>query len=424
MGSVKRIIPTEDPIFGRYNSPPTPSTFGMAAWEGQGTFSVGDLKHKIPDREIPGKREGLVMQAAAFFEYLAGRHPDIPTWWLGLLDNKGKQVDLATLLERGDTTNKFLTEMAHTPESFCDGDLSKYRLALANGELQCGVADVESIFRNGFPLGSSSFKRIFKAMGRDDYEQLATYQETAQALAELRAQYEAAPDQFPAVQKMLEKAGLTTIPNPGTVLEKFVYDSTTKFEVEGDRDITEEEARRFSGLSDEGYELWTQNYFPRIAQAQIDFAGERGILNIDGKCECIAYKGNPVLTDFACTSDENRLMIVTEVDGVEWAIPSNKEIQRAIFRQAGVYAAIEEAKRRANAADQSERWREAYFDPVLAERKIDLQEVTEHACNLMQYAIAEVTNRILGRTVIDTKPLDSWVKEFVPYASKVERPTA
>jgi len=318
MGSVKRII-TEDPIFGRYNLPPTPSTFGMAAWEGQGTFSVGDLKHKIPDREIPGKQEGLVMQAAAFFEYLAGRHRDIPTWWLGLLDNEGKQVDLATLLQRGETTNKFLTKIAHTPESFCGGDLLTYRLALANGILECGVADVESIFRNGFPLGSSSFKRIFKAMGRDDYEQLATYQETAQALAELRAQYETDPDQFPAVQKILEKADfLTTIPNPGTVLEKFVYDSTTKFEVEGDREITEEEARRFSGLSYKGsgykletgynvfngYEAWTKHYFPKIAKAQIDFAREKGLFNIDGKCECIAYRGG---AQFSPTSHAHQM---------------------------------------------------------------------------------------------------------------------
>ena len=420
MGSVKRI--SRDGPFGKLYQEPTAMWFGHGAWEGSGRFSVADLKEKIPDFEIPQKAEALVMQAAAFFEYLAHRHPDIPTWWINLLDKDGKEVDLGTLLQRGETTNRFLTKLAHTPESYCGGDLEKYRQALASGELQCGVADVESIFRNGFPLGSSTFKKIFAAVGRDDYEQLATYEETAKALGEIRAQVKSdGIDQYPQLQKILQKSGIIRTPNPGTILEKFVYDTTTKFEKTGDRDITEEEARRFCGLDEEGYKIWTQDYFPRATEAQIDFATASKLLNIDGKGECTAYRRRPEITDFMCTSDENRLMIVTNVDGIEWAIPSNKEIQRAIFRHEGVYAAKEEAIKRAEAAGEPDLWAKKYIDPVLKERGIDLEAVTRHSCNLMEYAIAEVSNRILGRKVFDAKPLDSWVREFVPYASQVER---
>jgi hypothetical protein len=159
--------------------------------------------------------------------------------------------------------------------------------------------------------------------------------------------------------------------------------------------------------------------FPDLARAQIMFCEERGIVNIDGKAECVAYQGKPFVADFACTVDENRLMIETNVDGVEWAIPSNKEIQRAIFRREGIYAAVSEAKRRAEAGGDKDKWK-GYVPAVLAERKIDIKAVAEHSCNLMAYAISEVGNRILGKRVFDARPVETWAREFLPYASKLE----
>ena len=58
---------------------------------------------------------------------------------------------------------------------------------------------------------------------------------------------------------------------------------------------------------------------------------------------------------------------------------------------------------------------------ILADKKIDIRQVSEYSCNLMSYAVAEAANRILGKPLFDAKPLESWVRDFVPYASKIER---
>ena len=62
----------------------------------------------------------------------------------------------------------------------------------------------------------------------------------------------------------------------------------------------------------------------------------------------------------------------------------------------------------------------SYMPEILKQRNIDLKAVSEHSCNLMGYAIGEVANRLLERKVFDAKPIDTWVNEFLPYASKIE----
>lgn len=422
MGSVKDLI-LDDSAAGRLYVPPSATEFGRGAWQVKGTFSVADLKDFIPQTEIKDKGAALAMMSGAFFEYLDKVNSEIPVCYLGLLDARGEIVDTTTLLDRGETSDIIVMQLAHTPDTWCRSNLTKYRKALASGALQCGVSDVESIFRQGFPLGSSTFKRIFKAVGRGkEYEQLATYDETVVALDKIRNLVtEKGLESFPNLAQVLEVSGLQSVPNPGTVLDRFVYDSTTKFEAAGDREIAAKTAAKLSGLSNEGYDLWTKEMFPAIAEAQIEFANERKLLNIDGKAECVAFRRQPVVADLLCTTDENRLMIITKVNGEEWAIPSNKEIQRAIFRSAGVYAAIAAARVwSTNAYGDESNWR-AYLPNTLKMKEINLQEVAEHSCNLMGNAIGEVANRILGREVFETNPLETWVEEFMPYASKIER---
>lgn len=446
MGSVKDLI-IKGALADKWYKSPTSTEFGRGAWRVKGTYSVGDLKKLIPDSDIENKSEALTLMVGLFFEWLADHHPDIPTCYLGVLDKDGNMTTAQKLLDKGDLSNIIVMKIAHVPETYCRGDLAKYRNALASGELQCGVADVESIFRQGFPLGSSTFEKIFDAVGmKKEYETLATYDETVAGLDKIRAMvgveavkhindiYAALSStkisteilkkslaSFPKLEKILQDSHLgTTIPNPGFVLKYFVCNSTTKFEEAGDRAISNEEEESYSGLDKEGYLQWTQIMFPLLTQAQTEFAARRNILNIDGKAECVAYKRKPVITDFVCTPDENRLMIIADVGGVEWAIPTNKEIQRAIFRREGVYAAINEAKRRSKKDGDVNKWKD-YMPQILKERNIDLKAVSEHSCNLMAYAIAEVANRTLGKTVFDAKPLDSWVGEFIPYASKIQR---
>jgi phosphoribosylaminoimidazole-succinocarboxamide synthase len=425
MGSVKDLL-KDDSAGGRLYVPPILGDFGQGAWKVSGRFSVGDLKEQIPESNIANKAQALTMMTAAFFEWLATAHPDIPTCYLGVLDNDGNMTDTAALLQRGDTSDTIVMKLAEVPETHCMGNLDIYRAALASGELQCGVADIESIFRKGFPLGSSTFKKIFGAAGMEkEYEAMATYGETVDGLGRIRHMIAGKGlDSFPKLEALLQKSGLgTTVPNPGFVLDQFTYNTTTKFEAAGDRDIGPEEERKYSGLDDEGYQLWKEVMFPGLAQAQIDFCGARSVLNIDGKGECVAYNRKPVVTDFACTCDENRLMIIVDIDGTEWAIPSNKEIQRAVFRQEGVYAAISEAKQRAEKGGNVNKWK-GYFPNVIQEKGIDLQAVTGHSCNLMAYAVAEVGNRILGKTVFDAKPVESWARDFLPYASKIQKQDA
>jgi len=423
MGSVKDLI-RDDSLAGRLYVPPTATDFGIGAWRVSGRFSVGDLKHLIPDANIKDKAEALTMSTAAFFEWLA-YSSWIRTCYEGVMDKNGKVTDTKTLLERGETSNIIVMRLAHVPETFCDGELKDYRTALQKRELRCGVADIESIFRHGFPLGSSTFEKIFDAVGmKARYETLATYDDTVQALDEIRRLVQQQGiGKFPELEKLLKKSGLKNIPNPGHVLSDIVYDTTTKFEAGGDRRIDKTEAQKLSGLSVKGYQEWAEKMFPALARAQIAFCGERGILNIDGKAECVAYYGMPVVTDFCCTVDENRLMIETEIDGVKWAIPSNKEIQRAVFRQAGVYAAISEAKEMAASDGDANKWRD-YVPTALRNRRIDLRAVSEHSCELMGHAIGEVANRTLGKRVFDAKPLETWTREFLPYASKVEEEAA
>lgn len=429
MGSVKDLVIAPNELGGRFYHQPTLDAFGNGTWKVSGRFSVGDLKKLIPDTTIENKAEALTMATARFFEWLAKEHPEIPTCYEGVLARDGWITDTATLLDKGETTNLIVMKLAHVPETYLADlqltdaqKLKTYREAMASGQLQCGVADIESIFRKGLPLGSSVFEKIFKAVGMGrEYETLATYDETVAGLDKVRALVqEKGLDSFSGLEKLLKDTGLgTTIPNPGFVLKNFTYNSTTKFEEAGDRDVTKEEERRLSGLSDSGYELWTQEMFPNLARAQIKFCSERDIFNIDGKAECVAYRRMPVVADFACTPDENRLMIKVVIDGVEWAIPSNKEIQRAIFRKEGVYAAINEAKRAAEKDGDKDKWKD-YLPAILQDRKIDLRAVSEHSCNLMAYAVAEVANRTLGKRVFDAKPLEFWARDFLPYASRVQ----
>lgn len=421
MGSVKYLI-QDNSEAGKLYRPPTQKEFGLGAWQVTGNFSVKDLKEQIPESSIRYKPEALAMTNAAFFEYLAKTHPEIKTCYRGLLDVDGKIVDTQKLLQKGQTSSIVVMKLAHTPKSYSNGNLAQYRNALISGELECGVADVESIFRKGFPLGSSTFGKIFEKAGlKDEYEKLATYEQVVKDLDKIREKAtKVGLSAFNGLEKILQMSGLKkAIPNPGYVLKKTIYNSTTKFEEAGDRDLSPEEEKKLSGLDNEGYEAWTKSIFPKMAEVQMEFTKERGILSMDGKCECVAYRRKPVVTDFACTVDENRLMIAFNHNDSVWAIPSNKEIQRAIFKQAGIDTAISEAKRRAENKGDINQWKN-YIPQVTAEMEINLKAVAEHSCNLMSYAMAEVANRTLDKNIFNVPPLTSWIIDFLPYASKIE----
>ena len=420
MGSVK------DPVIGEglgadLYVPAKPHDFGAGGWLVSGRFSVGDLKDKIPGREIAEKAYVLTMMTAGYFENAENK--GMESCYLGMIDKDGNVVDTQTLLDRGEKSNLIYMRLANAPASSNPDDVRAYHQAIQNGDISVYVADAESIFRAGLPLGSSSFKKIFQMAGRGDiYEKLATYDETTGELEAIREGFKRSRrDEFLELKAYLNQLGLKDVPNPGQVLSEPVLNFTTKFAISGDEDITESQARERMGLTDEAYEDW-KGLVRKCADDQIAYSQERGIVNIDGKLEGVVAEGRTILTDFANTPDENRLMITHEQDGITYLVPTNKEIQRAIFRARGIYDAIDQSKEHAEKTDGTkDTWRDHLFE-FTTQRT--LEDATEESCEMMSDALREVGNRALRTDIFDAKPIDQWVESFLPYASRVQEEVA
>ncbi len=432
-GSAKNLIQTgDDSPYAVWYERPTSDTFGKGVFQAHGGFSVRDLKEEIPFTVIPCKAKVLAMMTAYFFERLAERCPDVDTTYIAIMDKDGKPTTVDKLIKKGDTSDAILMKIAHTPDSYLghvrdnNDRIMQYRKALASGQLLCGVGDVESIFRRMLPLGSSVFKKIFEAAGfGSEYDSMVTYSQVVEGLNRIGALnvldggdgHSELGTKWKDVKAVLEANGLSSMPYPGTLLSKVRYNTTTKFEVAGDRDIPEEIARKYSGLSRDQYDRWKADIFPRVAETQIKLLTERGSLNADGKVEVVAYHGRPYLTDWACNTDENRPMIIVEREGATWGLPTNKELQRIIFKGEGVDSAIREAKGRAEKDGKKNEWK-GYFREVCEERKLDIRAIAEKTVTLMGNAGMEIANRTLGNRVFDVPALETWVNELMPYASK------
>jgi len=423
MGSVKDLVtpdnasnPLEDKAAKGYE-PPEPHRYGEGAWRVSGRFSVADLKDLIPPIQIADKGEALAMMTAAYFEHAESQ--GIDSCYVGMIDQDGLITSVSNLVDKGQKSNLIVMKLANTPKSNKPEEVRQYHKAIADGDITVYVADAESIFRAGFPLGSSSFKRIFKLAGRGEaYENLATYDETVAGLDQIRADIAAKGiSAFSGLEDYLKTLTLTGVPNPGKILAKPILDFTTKFDIGGDQEITEQQAMQRMGLNPDGYQGW-KALVQESAGDQIAYCNTRGITNIDGKLEGVIYKGTPILTDFACTVDENRLMIEHEKDGTVFLVPTNKEIQRAMFRQAGIYVAADQAKERARQKEgNADNWRGYVFEFTTRDT---LQQVSETSCQMMADAIRLVANQFLGARVFDAKPLEQWVDAFLPYASRKE----
>lgn len=400
MGSVKSLVRGRGRA-GQFFRPPTPHSFGQGVWRVSGRFSVADLKGEIPPVEIRDKNFALAMAAGAYWEAVAGIN--VHSTYLGMFDHDGRVVTVADLLERGEISDLIAMRIAKTPGRFrgkvTSSTLATYHRRIKQGVISCYVADVECIFRFGFPLGSSFFKKVYKAAGRADYEDRATYDEVVAGLDEIRAI--SGILETPKMQAVLREAGVDFIPDPGYTMKTPVLGYTTKFDPAGDKDLTHEDMVERLGL-DWSDELW-QN-----ARHQREFCRNKQIVNIDGKTEAVVVDGVPMFADFACTMDENRLML-------PWKgrlIPSNKEIQRAIFRARGIYSAIERAK-----GDYGDDWLSHLYDYIT---RATIEEATAESVSMMGDAIAEVSNRLLGQDVFAANPISTWVGPFMPYASVVQ----
>lgn len=403
MGSVKDLVIGEGLGANLYQEP-TFDRFGLGVWRVSGRFSVADLKHLIPDVEIPGKAQALAMISGRYWEHAAS--VGFPSTYVGMLDANGCITDTQTLLDSGELSNHIVMKLAMTPHLLASGGEQKralYQIFINKGKIYVYIADVECIFRLGFPLGSSTFKKIAVAAGvGDEYERVSRLSETIQFLEAIRS----IPGIYdkPEMVKALQAAGLEEIPVPGFMIPKPVLNFDTKFDTGGDKPYTEEEAQAALGLGNFNWQGW-KHTLAGNALDQRDFCKARGIVCIDGKTEAAVVHGIPIFADFACNPDENRLMIPS--DGI--LLPTNKEVQRAIFRSKGIYAAIDETKKR-----HGDNWREHLHE------FIDLGTISEAAnisVELMQPSIAEIANRLLEQTVFEVPPIVKWAGPFLPYAS-------
>jgi len=332
-----------------------------------------------------------------------------------MLDANENIVSVRDLLDRGETSNIIVMKLTLTPH-FCSNDgiitvkvLESYNQQIDSGGISNYVGDAESIFRLGIPLGASTLKKIFGAAGMaGEYEHLATYEETVGGLDQIRAIAGILDE--PAMCKVLVSAGLDHIPNPGYMLNGPVLGFTTKFDPSGDKDLTWAEAQAALRLDALRFRAFRAT-LEQNALHQRAFCDKAGVVNIDGKLEAAIIGGYPVLTDFACTVDENRLMLRYQPDksGPPYLIPTNKEIQRAIFRARGIYAAKEEATN-----VYGDQWAEHLLEFTTTDA---ITEATRESVWMMEQAIGEIANRLLSQTIFQAQPMESWVGPFLPYAS-------
>lgn len=408
MGSVKDVIRGRR-MGGHLFCRPGLWTLGLSAWQVSGRFSVADLKGKIPQQEIAQKAEALAMMTGRYWE--AAASAGFQSTYVGMMNHDGRIVDTGTLLDRGELSSVVVTELANTPHLFGKkvtvDTLVQYHTQIRSGRIRVYVADAECIFRRGVPLGSTTLKRIFGAVGlADRYETLATYEDTVRWLDAIRVM--PGVMDLPAMRTVLANMGLSQIPNPGFMMANPIVHFNTKFDPAGDRDITDREAQEQMNLSDLRFAGWKATLLAN-ARHQREFCESVRVVNIDGKTEAIVVNGYPQFTDFACTIDENRLMIAVTVGDTVYLIATNKEIQRAIFRALGIYAAKEAAMR-----DHGGVWLD-YLGQYVSDAQI--AEATTQSVWMMEQAVGEVANRLLGRNVFEARPIDEWVSPFLPYAS-------
>lgn len=413
MGSVKHVI-TEG-LGAHLHLDATPNEFGRDAWQVKGTWSAGDLKDKMPDREIEGKSIGLAMMSSQYMEHL--ENSGFETCYLGMMDKEGKVVTVDTLLKRGETSDVVVMKTANLPKGKEPQDILDYHTAIQQKDVTVYVADAELIFRTGLPLGSSMFKEMAEALGKKDaYDRVATFEDTVVLLDKMRSMVEQnGLRKFPKLKQILEALGIGAIPNPGCMLPETRYDYWTKFELQGDEHIDIEEVRKRNGLTHEQMNHVLALH-REISSDQIAFSRSKNELNIDGKIEVVIYHGQPKVTDFANSPDENRNMLRYKIHGIEYMLPTNKEIGRAILREAGMYHAISQAKARAGLDGTIERWRD-HFGSFISWP--ELMEANERACRLQSGIIQLMTNSRMGVRIFDQAPtLVDIADELIPYASR------
>lgn len=306
MGSVKDLIVLKSPNGG----------LGEGIFEFSNRYSVFDYG-EMPDK-IEGKGASLCLISAYFFEKL--EKIGIKTHYDGLIeDSRVKKLD-----ELSSATNKMKVKLVRVLRP-TGRDYSIFSREKANF-----LIPLEIIYRNKIPEGSSLLRRI--------------------------ASGEVKPEDF----------GLKEV-KPNMKLEKPIVDFSTKLE-DVDRYLSQEEAKRISGLSDKEFEKLKEIVL-KVDDLITAEVSKAGLENEDGKIELsFDDKRDFMVVDAVGTPDECRFSF----EGFE----VSKEILRGYYKRTEWYERIKIYKGKEN-------WREIVGVPprLNPEVKKAVSELYMALCN-------------------------------------------
>lgn len=285
----------------RVEQPPTDGSLGRGAFVFTDDYSVFDWG-RMPDT-IPDKGASLCTMGAFNFELLEDRGVD--THYRGVRSD-GAVVGVDEALAAGSPPTEMAIDLTRTPElPFADGDYAYDDYFGATGEHY--LIPLEVVFRNRVPVGSSLRRRT-----TPDAVGLAFTEWPAEAV---------------------------DLPEP-------VVEFSTKFE-EQDRYLDRAEATRLAGSAS----LETLEAVAReVNRLVTERASQAGLVNQDGKIECLYHDGEIRVADVVGTFDENRFSSDSQ--------QVSKEVLRQYHRrtQSGWVESVSAAKKRA-ARDGVADWR-------------------------------------------------------------------
>lgn len=270
--------------------PPGDKEAGIGRFVFSDRYSVFDWG-EMPDH-ILNKGSAICLATAYFFEKV--EEIGIKTHYLGVVED-GKPKRLSELDQPSNTIEvKILRVIKPT----LTGDLYEY--SIYQKEKNNFLIPLEVIYRNALPAGSSVFKRLNEGTLK------------------------------------LSDIGLDKMPEPGQVLDKPIYDVSTKLEVT-DRYLSWNEAKKICSLNDA--EL---DEMKRIAAEVNELITKEtknlGLFNEDGKIELgFDENRNFVLVDALGTLDECRFTYE--------GLPVSKEVARIYYRNTDWFKDVEEAKK-------------------------------------------------------------------------------
>lgn len=281
MGSVKDLTIRKEP---------TDKEPGIGRFVFSDRYSVFDWG-EMPDH-ILNKGSAICLATAYFFEKV--EELGIKTHYIGVAED-GKPKRLKDLTKPSNTIEVKILRVIKPTLTGNVYDYSVYQKEINNV-----LIPLEVIYRNALPAGSSVFKRLNDGTLK------------------------------------FSDIGLDKMPEPGQVLDKPIYDVSTKLEVT-DRYLSWDEAKKICALSDA--ELDKMKKVVAIVNELITKETKPlGLFNEDGKIELgFDENRNFILVDALGTLDECRFTYE--------GLPVSKEIARIFYRNTEWFKDVEEAKK-------------------------------------------------------------------------------